>query len=357
MPQHLLIGSIQPYSGKSATIIGVAHQLQKKGIAIAYGKPIGTCPSETAEVVDEDVRFIAQILNLPNSCLRPTLFALNAETVRQRIQAEDLTDYAEQLRQYSLQNQEFALWEGPGSLEEASLFDLSLLQIAQALDAAILLTVLFDPISTVDAVLSAKARLGDRLIGISLNDIPPGQLTFASETIKPFLEAQGISVLGLLPSNQLLRSVSVKELVRQLKAEVLCCHDRLDLMVEQLTIGAMNISSALKYFRKAHNMAVVTGGDRTDIQLAALETSTQCLVLTGHVFPSPMILSRAEDAEIPILAVDLDTLTTVEVIERTFEQVRLQEAVKVQCVRQMIAKHFDTERLMAQLGLKPVVRL
>lgn len=357
MVQHLLIGSIQPYSGKSATIIGVAHQLQEQGITIAYGKPVGTCPSETTEVVDEDVRFIAQTLNLSSTCLRPTLLALNAETVRQRIQAEDLIDYAQELQQYLPENQGFVILEGPGSLEEASVFDLSLLQIAQAVDAKILLTVLFDPIGTVDAVLSAKARLGDRLLGISLNDIPPEQVALAAGTIKPFLEARGIPVLGLLPSNQLLRSVSVKELVRQLKAEVLCCRDRLDLMVEQLTIGAMNISSALKYFRKAHNMAVVTGGDRTDIQLAALETSTQCLVLTGHVSPSPMILSRAEDLEIPILSVDLDTLRTVEIIEQTFEQVRLQEAVKVQCVRQMIAKHFDTERLITYLGLKPVVRL
>jgi hypothetical protein len=149
----------------------------------------------------------------------------------------------------------------------------------------------------------------------------------------------------------------VGELVRQLKAEVLCRSDRLDLMVEELTIGAMNVNSALKYFRKANNMAVVTGGDRTDIQLAALETSTHCLILTGHFPPSPIILSRAEDLEIPILSVDLDTLTTVEIVDRAFGQVRLHETVKVECVRQMIAKHFDIQRLMSQLELEPAIKL
>ena len=69
------------------------------------------------------------------------------------------------------------------------------------------------------------------------------------------------------------------------------------------------------------------------------------------------ILTRAEDLEIPILSVDLDTLTTVEIINRAFGQVRLQEPIKVQCVRQLMAEHFDIDRLIGKLGLKPAVTL
>jgi hypothetical protein len=126
-------------------------------------------------------------------------------------------------------------------------------------------------------------------------------------------------------------------------------------MVESLTIGAMNVNSALKYFRKRRNMAVVTGGDRTDIQMAALETSTQCLILTGQLPPQPIILTRAEELEIPVLSVDLDTLTTVEIIDQTFGQVRLHEPIKVRCIQEIMAQHFDVERLMSQLGLEPAV--
>jgi hypothetical protein len=126
-------------------------------------------------------------------------------------------------------------------------------------------------------------------------------------------------------------------------------------MVETLKIGAMNVNSALKYFRKGRNMAVVTGGDRTDIQMAALETSTHCLILTGQLPPQPFILSRAEELEIPVLSVDLDTLTTVEIVDNAFGQVRLHEPIKVQCIRQMMDRHFDIDRLMSQLGLEPAV--
>jgi hypothetical protein len=146
--------------------------------------------------------------------------------------------------------------------------------------------------------------------------------------------------------------VSVREIAQQLGAKVVCRSDRLDLMVESLSIGAMNVNSALEYFRQGRNMAVITGGGRTDLQLAALETSTNCLILTGHVPPQPLVLSRAEDLEIPILSVDLDTLTTVEIVDQTFGKVRLQESIKVECIQELMQEYFDFARLLQQLALK-----
>ena len=188
-------------------------------------------------------------------------------------------------------------------------------------------------------------------MGVVINDIQKHQIETVHSLIKPFLEQQGIAVLGMLPRNSLLRSVSVRELLGQLNAKVLCREDRLDLMVESLKIGAMNVNSALEYFRQGRNMAVVTGGDRRDLQVAALETSTHCLILTGHASPHPDVISRAEDLEVPILSVDFDTLTTVEIADDAFGQVRLKEPIKVDCIQDLMNKYFDVERLMNLLDL------
>ncbi|MBD1851086.1 DRTGG domain-containing protein [Leptolyngbya sp. FACHB-711] len=353
----LLIGSSEAYSGKSAMILGMAHQLQQKGLKIAYGKPIGTCLTEDSpdQPIEEDVKFMAQTLKLPDGCVLPMLLPLDEATIFRRINGTDSTHYQQLLQRYAAPaGVDLVLLEGAGTLEEGKLFDLSVPQIAQALDSPVMLVSRFRSALVVDSLLAAKARLGDRLMGVLINDIPHDQVAIVESQIQPFLQRHGIEVLGLLPRNDLLRSVSVAELVHQLGAEVLCRPDRLDLMVESLKIGAMNVNSALEYFRKGRNMAVVTGGDRTDIQLAALETSTQCLILTGHLPPSRAILSRAEDLEIPILSVDLDTLTTVEIVDRTFGQVRLHEPIKVQAIQQMMTKHFKVDRLLTKLGLDPV---
>lgn len=358
MPQaakFLLIGSSEAYSGKSAIVLGLAHQLQEKGVDIAYGKPIGTYLNQDDQTLDEDVLFMGRTLHLSPEKLLPMLLPLDEATISRRIRGEDQTSYLQQLRRYSdAAAGDLILLEGAGTLEEGKLFDLSLPQIATQLEAAVVLVTRFHSALIVDNLLAAQQQLGERLVGVVINDVLPEQREQILAEVQPFLAQHHIEILGILPRNDLLRSVSVGELVRQLKAEVLCRRDRMDLMVESLKIGAMNVNSALEYFRKARNMAVVTGGDRADIQLAALETSTQCLILTGHMPPSAAILSRAEDLEIPILSVDLDTLTTVEIIDRAFGQVRLQEPIKIQAVYQMMAKHMEIDRLLSKLGVAPI---
>lgn len=355
-PKQLLVGSTEAYSGKSATVLGLGLQLQHRGLDMAYAKPIGTCPSESAAGEDEDVRFITQALNLASNRVRPTLFCLDEETIQSQL-ASGPRSYRQQLDTYTQgTGEDLLLSEGPGTLEEGTLFELSLPQLAELTDASVLLVARFRSVAIVDRLLAAKQKLGQRLLGVIINDVPEAAMPMAESQVKGCLERHQISVLGILPSTPLMRSVSVAALVRALDAEVLSRPERMDrMMVEQLSIGAMNVNSALRYFRKAHNMAVVTGGDRSDIQIAALETSTQCLILTGHLPPKEEILSRAKDLEVPILSVDLDTLTTVEIIDRAFDQMRLQEPVKVECIQHLMDEHFDIERLMAELSLKPAV--
>jgi uncharacterized protein len=358
--KYLLIGSTETYSGKSATVLGLSHQLQQKGLDIAYGKPLGTClRASGGTVVEEDVQFVAASLNLAANRIAPTMLALDEASVQKRLNGQDQTDYRQALVQQYLQiyRGDLVLLEGPGNLTEGNLFDLSALQVAELLNAPVLLVTRYNSLLSVDTLLAAQERLGDRLIGVVLNDIPAKQSEVVENVVRPFLEQHDIAVLATLPKNDLLRSVSVGELVNQLNADVLCRIDRLDLMVESLAIGAMNVNAAVKYFRKRRNMAVVTGGDRVEIQQAALETSTQCLILTGQLPPPQFILSRAEELEIPILSVDLDTLTTVEIVDRTFGQVRVHEPIKVQCIRHLMTEHFDIDRLLSKLGLSPAAAL
>ncbi|HEY9690509.1 MAG TPA: phosphotransacetylase family protein [Coleofasciculaceae cyanobacterium] len=351
-PRHLIIGSTEEYSGKSAVLLGLAHLLATKGIKIGYGKPLGGLMTAT-DGEDADVRLVRETLNLAGDRLLPTLVQQTAEAVLKRLQGEDATNYTALLEGYLKTSAELLLLEGAASLQEGSLFQLSLAQTARSLDASVLLVCSYEPTTTFDRLMAARELLGDRLVGVVLNRLSTKDLEAVNQVARPFLEAQGIPVLGVVPQSSLLRSVSVGELVRQLDAEVLCCRDRLELMVEDLKIGAMNVNSALKYFRKGNNMAVVTGGDRADIQFAALETSTHCLILTGQVPPDPTIIARAEELEVPILSVDLDTLTTVEIVDRAFGQVRLQEPIKIQCIRHLMGEHFDLDRLLARLGMEP----
>jgi uncharacterized protein len=371
--KYLLVASTEACSGKSATILGIADRLQEKGIEIAYAQPVVTgsvadsfsedSPAQnvssqpagkgrpSATRIDNDVQLMAKALSLPSERLGLPLLVLNAARSIDRLTGVDRQDYAKLLQENLQFPGDLVILEGGANLHEGSLFNLATAQVAEFLDAGVLIVNRYHPVSSVDLLLSAQQQLGDRLLGCIINDIPRDRIETVQTTLVPYLEQSGIPVFGIVHRNGLLRSVTVKQLVEQLDAEILCRPDRLDLMVESLSIGAMNVNSALEYFRRGNNMAVVTGGDRADIQLAALETSTQCLILTGHLAPQPFIVSRAEDLEIPILSVDLDTLTTVEIIDRAFGRVRLQESIKINCARELFGNHCEIDRLISSLGI------
>ncbi|MGD1897323.1 MAG: phosphotransacetylase family protein [Phormidesmis sp.] len=354
--KHLLIGSTEPYSGKSATVLGLALQMRSQGIDIAYAKPIGTCLSEGKDALDEDVRFIAQTLELAPDRVRPTLFVLDEATIQRQLSKEQRIYGQEVDNLLATQGEDVLLIEGPGNLEEGTLFGLSLPEMAKMSHASVVLVTRYSSALIVDKLLAAKEKLGERLLGVVINDVPDELIETAQTSVRDCLERHNIQVFGILPRTAIMRSVSVEALMDHLNAELLVNPERIDqIMVEEISIGAMNANSALRYFNRAHNMVVVTGGDRFDIQMAALESSTQCLVLTGRLSPRKDILDRAQDLEVPILSVDLDTLTTVEIIEKAFDQVRLHEPIKVECIKHLMEQHFDTPRMIQGLGLNQAV--
>jgi len=119
-----------------------------------------------------------------------------------------------------------------------------------------------------------------------------------------------------------------------------------------LSIGAMDVESALKYFRRTPNKAVITGGHRADIQLAALETSTKCLVLTGDLLPNALIISKAKASGVPVISVKYDTLATVETLEAVLGKVRIREERKVARAMELMRTHFDYGAFYAKAGIR-----
>ena len=372
----LLVGSCEPFSGKSALVLGLARHLINKGTQIRFGKPLGTSdeaerqaagpdadPSSSTSadaaapgelVLDADVRFVGDILGLSPDQLLPSLHLSDPSTARKKLLSGDLDAglvLAQLQDQLASGNNQITLLETAGSFSEGLLYGLSLPQLAHQLQAPVVLVHPWIDARSVDPLLEAYGQLGSLLAGVVLNGVAPEAVAGLLEAEVPALERLGIPVLGVMPRSPLLRSVTVEELARRLQARVLCCRERLDLLVETLSIGAMNVNSAMEFFRRRRNMAVVTGADRTDIQLAALEASTQCLILTGAGEPLPQLISRAEELDVPLLKVDHDTLTTVEVIERTFGHVRLNEAVKATYAFRLVEEHCQFDRLDARLRL------
>jgi len=125
---------------------------------------------------------------------------------------------------------------------------------------------------------------------------------------------------------------------------------RLDDFVENFSIGAMDVDSALSYFSRIPNKAVITGAHRSDIQLAAMETSTKCIILTGGLYTNDVVIGRAQSKGIPIISVAEDTFTAIDRIEATMGKARIREKGKIARAKELIETEFDMKGFLKIIG-------
>jgi len=351
----IYIASIGSYAGKSLTALVMGLGLRDRGRKVSYFKPVGTLPvREGGALTDEDALFVARALGFegPVGALCPVL--LTDELSEQALRGEvgDLDQRILDAYRTVSQGADVTIIGGVGDLSRGALVNLSGGRVAELLESRVLLVARYQSETSVEDLLLAADLLGERLAAVAFNYVPPQALDHVSGVVREYVERRGIPVLGAVPRDEVLGSVTVRELAEQLDAKVLCCENRLDELVKHFVIGAMNVASAVKYFREREDKAVITGGDRPDIQLAALQTPTKAVILTGNLHPSSVIVKRAQQVGVPMLLVGADTLSTVERIESIVGKLRVRERVKVERARQLLEKNLDFDRLFAIIGIR-----
>jgi BioD-like phosphotransacetylase family protein len=354
--KSIYITSLERYSGKTAICLALGKRLKADGLKVGYLKPLSLQPWRVAgKVADEDASFVKEILGLDVDPWELSPVVITPEFLFKHLSDGDENALMERVKtavQSTGQDKDVLLLEGGASLREGYAVNLPTPEVARELSSNVLVTVKYrSDIRVLDDTLSAKTRLGDLLSGVVINRVPREATDYLNNLAIPYLEKQGIPILGALPEERGLAALTVTELIEVLDAEVLTRNCDLEAMVETLTVGAMTADVALHRFREYTNKAVITGGDRTDIQLAALETSTTCLILTGNLQPSQLIIKQAEDFGVSVLLVRDNTMETVEAIEKVFGKTRLGQPDKLAEFEALFAEGMDFDRLYKNFGL------
>jgi len=333
-------------------------RMKSDGLKVGYIKPTGVLPTTVDDVpTDEDALFIAQTLGAPQKLDTPVdllcpilMDARLTGRVPEQSEEQALKDKILSAFSRISSGKDIVIIGGVGSLSAGSLVDLSGPKLADLMDARMLLVVKYESDSDVEDLILFCQLLKPRIVGSIFNHVPEEQMEYIQQIIIPHLKEKDIPVLGAIPRDEILGSTTPKELADGLGGKVLCCDDKMNGLVQHFIIGAMDVRSASRYFREMRDKAVITGGDRPDIQLAALQTSTKCLILTGNLHPSPVIVDRARQIGVPIILVMDDTLTTVEKMEDVLGNMRVRESKKIERAKELFEQNVDFDKLYSILG-------
>src|SRR5450432_753851 len=351
----LYITAVVTFSGKTALALGIGLKLQTAGYKIGYLKPLSTQPFMVdGKVADEDsaVARSAFYLDTPLADMSPVV--IDDRLFDRLIQGKQDRDFSGEIKaayEKVSQGKDVLLVEGGASMREGYAIGMNAINLAKLFDLPTLGVVRYrSGLMLVDDILALHNRFGDLLLGVVINSVPAEAIAQVTADVVPYLTRKGVKVYGVLPHERTLMAISVGEVIKVLDAQVISAGSS-DALIENLSVGAMSAEAALPRFRRVLNKAVITGGDRADLQAAALETSTTALILTGNLQPNSSVIKRAEELGVSVLLVPDSTMDTVERVEKVFGKTRLNLPEKLSRFKEILDANLDWQNLFSDMGV------
>jgi uncharacterized protein len=185
-------------------------------------------------------------------------------------------------------------------------------------------------------------------LGIVLNKVPGSRAGLAG---KDFGSAfPGARLLGVVREERSLVALSTAELADEVRGKILNNLEKSAELFENIMLGAMSPDHGPDYYQLRERKAVIVRSDRPDMQLAALETPSTCLVLAGGKPPIPMVLSRAEAKGVPIISSAEDVKTIVAAVDAALRRSRLTDD-RLATAARLVAESMNIQSLLRFLDI------
>jgi BioD-like phosphotransacetylase family protein len=360
---RVFVAATQQNDGKTTTALGLFAALKQRFGRIGFIKPVGQRFVEIdGKQIDEDTVLMEHTfgVQIPLEDMSPIAVEPNfTRKYIDRSNSEHLVRRIQHSFDRASWEKEFTIIEGTGHAGVGSVFDLSNARVARLLHSKVVLVTRGGIGRAIDEVVLNKAlfdREGVEMVGVILNKVLPGKYEQVEDFARRGLRRLGIELLGAIPDEPLLADASLGQISKQINGSFLSVKPALRLRVRRIVIGAMSSAHVMEYF--APGTLVITPGDREDVILAALSTSSltessdKCLaglVLSGDLLPHQSVLDLIRASELPVMASPLDSYTVANSIYSMTVKTLPDDVEKISRIQALIDEHVDVDRLVEKL--------
>jgi hypothetical protein len=186
----------------------------------------------------------------------------------------------------------------------------------------------------------------DSADGIIINSTPK----YRSRELSIQLSGKKTKLLGIIPEDRSMSSISLEEIANQLGAQWIVKTNNMGKLVTHFLIGGNIMDKGHHYFGRYPDKVVVVRGDRPDIQLSALGSPLSALILTGDHPPTEYVLHESQQLEVPLMISPLDTASTIESIGKLLPKANPYHHEKVVRFKALLEKHCNIDKLQFLLS-------
>ncbi len=341
----VVIASMRKGAGKTSAIVGIAGALNRK---MAYVKPFGDrMLYRKKRLWDYDSALISSLFGLKEDPVDMSI-GFDHSKLRYMYDEEGTKQKLLEIIGSIGSDKEILFIEGGRDLTYGISVHLDTLSLVKYTGGKLFIVASGEEDTIIDDLLFLKRHVdlaGVNLAGVIINKVQHPE-EFQS-THLPAIQKEGIRVVGVLPFQSELTYFSVYSLSERLFAKVITGEGGLKRVVKNIIIGAWSANVFLQnpLFKK-ENKLVITGGDRTDMILASLESDTSGIILTNNILPPSNIISKASERNIPLLMVFADTYQTARQIEGLEPLLTKDDSEKVELLKGLIQKHINIKEIV-----------
>jgi hypothetical protein len=346
-----VVTSLRPSAGKTSIIIGITKVLKRK---IGYIKPFGErFLYRKKRMWDYDAALITNIFGLDEN---PEDMSIGFHHAKLIYMLDEATtgEKLRELQDSTGKDKELFFVECGRDISYGASVHLDALFIARQLGAPLIVVASGDEDLIIDDLIFLKRNInlgGVALRGVIINKV--SNVADFRDSQLPRIKSQGIEVLGVIPYCEELSSFSVGYLADRLFAKTITCEEKLNRAVKNIFIGSMPVAAAMKKpLFLEENKVVVTGGDRDDMIVAALESKAAALILTNGILPPSNVIEKAAKMGIPLLLVSADTHEIARQIDGLEPLPTKDDTGKIAMMAEMVRAHVDLGSLFPSAGAK-----
>lgn len=343
MSTNLYITATEERSGKSAIVLGVMQLLLREVRKAAFFRPIINDPGDGHR--DHDINLILSEyqLDIPYE----DTYAYTLKEARELINSGQHALLLENiLKKYKQLEAEynFVLCEGTDFQGKDSAFEFDLnADIAANLGAPVMVVASGrkkasdEIVSLTQLTVDALEEKGLDVVAAVINRVSHEQDTQdIVSRIQSKAQCAELLVYAIA-EDESLGNPSMGDVCRWLDGQILYGHGRMDTLVDNYIIAAMQIGNFLEYIDEGS--LIITPGDRSDITLASLASRLSSsypniagVVLTGGIEPSPTVHRLIEGwtgVPVPIVSVQGHTYQATQKLNELYGRIQPDDQKKI----------------------------
>lgn len=337
---NLIIASTRKSAGKTGLAMGLAQVVDKQ---MGYIKPLGDrLLYRKKRLWDLDASVLIDVLGTQSAAEELTIGFEQAK-LRYMYNETQVLERLDELVKANSQSKEHLIIECGTDLAHGTSVHLDAISVARHVGGKVVLVAGGGEDAIVNDITYLKRYVdlaGVDLVGVVANQVSdPDDFAY---THLDELRKLGVKVLGVIPRRKELTRVSMKYIADCLFARVMAAEGNMEQPVHHLFVGAMSADTIMRdpLFQKK-NKLFITSGDRSDLILAALESSTSGIVLSNNILPPPHIVSRAAERNVPLLLVPSDTFQVAKQMDDMEPLVTTDDKAKIALWKELVREHVD----------------